>query len=126
MPLLPRMKASPGLLVRALVSLGAAAAIVAAVAAYVASGFDAALGIELLILVAIGALTRRYGIALPGNGFSSYILAVMVYAVLDRGWTAAVLVALGATAVGDVLLRRLPAGTALSNAAHLTAGTAAA
>src|SRR3989449_2003821 len=49
-----------------------------AVAAY-ASGravLGAGLGTEFVMLVAIGALSRRYGVALPGNGFSSYIVGV--------------------------------------------------
>ncbi|MGH7548689.1 MAG: methyl-accepting chemotaxis protein [Gemmatimonadales bacterium] len=127
MSVLSRLKASPGLLVRALVALGAVLAIVAAVVAYGRgyATFRPGLGFELLILVAVGALTRRYGIALPGNGFSSYILGVMAYAVLDCGWTCAVLIAPVAMASGDLVLRRLPAEAALSNTAHLTAGTAA-
>src|SRR5438034_1035134 len=85
---LPRPKPSPGVLVRALVSLGAVWAVAAALAAYVAGravpgpGF----GAEFATLVVIGALARRYGVALPGNGFSSYILGVTAFAVLDRGW----------------------------------------
>ncbi|HYK81637.1 MAG TPA: methyl-accepting chemotaxis protein [Gemmatimonadales bacterium] len=124
----PRLKASPGLMVRALVSLGAGVALVAALAAY-ASGrtpvsADAAL--EVLALVVVGALTRRYGIPLPGNGFASYILGVMAYADLDRGWPFAVVVAPLAMVAGDLALRRLPASVALGNAAHLTAGGAVA
>ena len=127
MSVLSRLKASPGLLVRTLVALGAVLAIVAAVVAYGRghATFRPGLAFDLLILVAVGALTRRYGIALPGNGFSSYILGVMAYAVLDCGWTCAVLIAPVAMASGDLLLRRLPAEAALSNTAHLTAGTAA-
>src|SRR2546422_9008840 len=97
-----------------------------AVAAY-ASGravLGAGLGTEFVRLVAIGALSRRYGVALPGNGFSSYIVGVTAFAVLDRGWACAALVAPTAMVAGDLLLRRLPARTALGNAAHLTAGTA--
>src|SRR2546422_11492054 len=97
-----------------------------AVAAY-ASGravLGAGLGTEFVMLVAIGALSRRYGVALPGNGFSSYIVGVTAFAVLDRGWACAALVAPTAMVAGDLLLRRLPARTALGNAAHLTAGTA--
>src|SRR5205814_8085829 len=69
------------------------------------------------------ASPRRYGIALPGNGFSSYVLGAMLFAILDRGWAFAAIVAPFAMLVGDVLLRRLPFRTALGNAAHLTAGT---
>src|SRR5207245_8830403 len=123
---LPRPKPSPGVLVRALVSLGAVWAVAAALAAYVAGravpgpGF----GAEFATLVVIGALARRYGVALPGNGFSSYILGVTAFAVLDRGWACAVLVGPTAMVAGDLMLRRLPPRAALVNAAHLTAGTA--
>src|SRR5258708_30826015 len=125
---LSRLRASPGLLVRALVALGAVAALVAAAGAW-ASG-RAALGVdvaeEAVVLAIAGALARRFGIALPGNGFSSYILGILVYATLDRGWPFAVLVRPLAMLGGDLGLRRLPAVTALDNAAHLTAGGAVA
>jgi methyl-accepting chemotaxis protein/putative methionine-R-sulfoxide reductase with GAF domain len=123
---LPRLKVSPGLAVRALVTLGAVASIVGAVAAFagesVAPGAD--VFEELVALVVLGALTRRYGIPLPGNGFCSYIVGVVIYATLDRGWPFGVVVALLATLAGDLGLRRLPLVTGLSNAAHMTAGTA--
>ena len=78
---LPRPNAAPGVLVRALVSLGAVSAVAAAVAAMATGravpgpGFSA----EFATLVMIGALARRYGVALPGNGFSSYILGVTAF-----------------------------------------------
>src|SRR3989442_6345914 len=91
----PRLKTSPGLLVRALVSLGAVAAIGGAVAAYTSgrTPLVADMTAQVLALVVIGALARRYGIPLPGNGFASYILGVVAYAVLDHGWPFALLVA---------------------------------
>src|SRR2546425_3559095 len=111
MSLPPRSKTPPGVLVRALVSLGAIVAIVAAVVAYVRdpAALGPGLGPEFVALVVVGALTRRYGIALPGNGFASYILGVMVFAVLDRGWQCAALVAPVAMAAGDLVLRRFAA-----------------
>src|SRR5437773_7571817 len=126
MSALSRLKASPGLLVRALVALGAVAAVAAGLAAFasrrVPLGADVAE--EIAVLVVVGALTRRYGIALPGNGFSSYILGVTAYASLDRGWPFGVVVAWLAMIAGDLALRRLPVAAALDNAAHLATGAA--
>ena len=126
MSALSRLKTSPGLLVRAFVALGAVAAIAAGLAAFpsrrVPLGADVVE--ELVLLVVVGALTRRYGIALPGKGFSSFILGVTAYAILDRGWTFGVLVAPLAIVAGDLALRRLPVAAALDNAAHLTTGAA--
>ena len=78
----------------------------------------------LILLVAAGMITRRYGIPLPGNGFASYVLGVMILAVLLRGSAFGVLVAPGAMLGGDLLLRRLRWRAAVSNAAHLCVGTA--
>src|SRR5256885_5519088 len=107
---LSRLKASPGLLIRALVALGAAAAIAAAVAAYASgrSALGADVAEELVVLVIVGALARRLGIALPGNGFSSYILGVVAYATLDRGWPFGVVVGPVSMLAGDLAVRRLP------------------
>src|SRR5438309_8311978 len=122
---LPRPQASPGVLVRALVSLGAASAVAAAVAAYVAGravpgpGF----GVEFVTLVAIGALSRRYGVALPGNGYSSYILGVTAFALLDRGWACAVLVGPAAMVAGDLVVRRSEEHTSeLQSQFHIVCG----
>src|SRR5574342_583847 len=98
---LPRSRAVPTTLVPVVVALGALAG-----------------------LVGVGALTRRFGIPLPGNGFSSYVLGVTTFAVLERGWEFAAVVAPLLAVLGDVVLRRLPLRIAGSNAAHLTAGSA--
>lgn len=123
---LSRLKAAPGFVVRALVVLGAVVAMAAAAAAFATGRATLGAGApqEILVLAVVGAATRRYGIPLPGNGFSSYIIGVVVYAILDRGWPFAVVVAPVAMVVGDVALRRLPAATALMNGAHLTMGSA--
>src|SRR6266550_1561620 len=95
----------PALIIRiavataALVSFGAG--LVAYVNGWVPAGENLPLAGALLILVA--AITRRYGIALPGNGFSSFVLGVMLFAILDRGWAFAAIVAPFAMLVGDVL-----------------------
>src|SRR2546430_16977645 len=85
---LSRLKASPGLLIRALVALGAAAAIAPAVAAYASgrSALGADVAEELVVLAIGGAPARRLGIALPGTGSSSYILAVVASPSLRPGW----------------------------------------
>ncbi|HLZ45942.1 MAG TPA: methyl-accepting chemotaxis protein [Gemmatimonadales bacterium] len=113
-------------LVRIVVALAATIAFGAGLAAYVNGRLPAGENLPLAgaLLVLIAAVTRRYGIALPGNGFSSYVLGAMLYAILDRGWAFAAIVAPFAMLVGDLLLRRLPLRAALGNAAHLTAGSA--
>src|SRR5947209_12810405 len=95
MSFLPRVQASPALLPRALVSLGALFAIGWAALGYASGAARAGPGFttELLALAVVGALTRRYGIPLPGNGFSSYVLGVVAYALLARGWAFATVVA---------------------------------
>jgi methyl-accepting chemotaxis protein/putative methionine-R-sulfoxide reductase with GAF domain len=123
---LPRSRAVPATLVPVVVALGALAAIGVAFAGYatarLATGGNFALALTGLVVV--GALTRRFGIPLPGNGFSSYVLGVTTFAVLERGWEFAAVVAPLLTVLGDVVLRRLPLRIAGSNAAHLTAGSA--
>jgi methyl-accepting chemotaxis protein/putative methionine-R-sulfoxide reductase with GAF domain len=120
-----RLAAAPALAIRVAVFLAALASFVGGVAAHVGgtARVDESLPAVAVTLMVAGALSRRYGIALPGNGFSSYIVGVMLYAVLDRGWPFAALVAPFAMGVGDVVLRRLPLRAALGNAAHLTTGT---
>src|SRR2546425_6126410 len=121
----PRLPWSPARAVQIPITLGAAVALGWSLVTYgsgrvpLAPGF----GMATLALVAVGALTRRYGVSLRGNGFSSYVLGPMVFAILDRGWTFAALVAPFAMITGDVFLRRPPLRAALGNAAHLTAGS---
>src|SRR2546421_11000367 len=119
-----RLKASPGLLIRALVALGAAAAIAAAVAAYASgrSALGADVAEELVVLVIVGALARRLGIALPGNGFSSYILGVVAYATLDRGWPFGVVVGPVAMLAGGLGVGRRAPPAAPDKAGPLPGG----
>ena len=117
------MKAALSL--RVIVSLAGLAAFGAGVVAFASGAAPAGDNAVLagLALVFAAALSRRYGIALPGNGFSSYVVGVMLLAILDRGWAFAAVVAPFAMLVGDILLRRLPLRAALNNAGHLTVGT---
>src|SRR6266571_8996759 len=120
-----RFSAAPALIVRIAVSFAALVSFGAGLVAYVNGRVPAGANLPLAgtLLVLVAAVTRRYGIALPGNGFSSYVLGAMLYAILDRGWAFAAIVAPLGMLVGDVLLRRMPLRNALGNAAHLTAGS---
>src|SRR4029077_7287686 len=120
-----RVSAAPALIVRLAVSVAALVSFGAGLVAYVNGRLPAGQNLPLAgaLLVLVAAITRRYGIALPGNGFSSFVLGVMLYAILDRGWAFAAIVAPFAMLVGDGLFRRLAVRIALGNAAHLTAGS---
>src|SRR2546427_5883606 len=120
-----RFSAAPALIVRIAVSVAALVSFGAGLVAYINGGVPAGENLPLAgaLLVLVAAVTRRYGIALPGNGFSSYVLGVMLYAILDRGWAFAAIVAPVAMLGGDVLLRRLPLRAGRGHAARLTMGS---
>ena len=81
--------------------------------------------LEFILTVAAAAATREFGLALPGKGFSSFVLGVALFALTRHGWGYGTLVALLGMPSGDLLFRRLPLGAALVNAGHLTFGSAA-
>jgi methyl-accepting chemotaxis protein/putative methionine-R-sulfoxide reductase with GAF domain len=81
--------------------------------------------LEYVLLVAVAATTRRYGLALPGKGFSSFVLGVVLFAILRHGWGWGVLVSPLGMLAGDIPLRRLRLRAAVANASHLTFGVAA-
>jgi methyl-accepting chemotaxis protein len=118
---------STALALRAIVGVGALAAFVAAIAAHVggrvpfASGF----GTVLIVVIIAGAIARRLGIALPGQGFSSYIVGVALFAILLRGGAFAAITAPLGLLLGDAVLRQIPLRTAVVTAAHVTIGSAA-
>jgi len=125
MHFLPRLAAAPARVVRVLVPLAGLACFGGGLVAYAAGNAPAGENLPLVAaaLVSVAALSRRFGIALPGNGFSSYAVGVMLYAILDRGWAFAAVIAPFATLVGDLVLRRVSLRSALGNAAHLTTGS---
>src|SRR5688572_29900523 len=86
---------STALALRAIVGVGALAAFVAAIAAHAGGRVPAAAGFGtvLVFVIMTGAIARRLGIALPGQGFSSYIVGVALFAILLRGWAFAAIVA---------------------------------
>ncbi|HTR19979.1 MAG TPA: methyl-accepting chemotaxis protein [Gemmatimonadales bacterium] len=121
----PQASRAPSRVFPVLIGLGALVALGLAAVALVRRGpIEDGLVLALLVLILAGALTRRFGVALPGNGFSSYVLGVMLVAILLHGWPFATIVAPFAMGLGDLLMRRLRWRPVLSNAAHLTAGTA--
>src|SRR5436309_14814358 len=125
MRILSRFSTAPALFVRVAVSLAAVVSFGAGLAAYVNGRVPAGENLPLAgaLIVLVASVPRRCGIALPGTGFSSYVLGAMLFAILARGWAFAAIVAPFAMLFGDVLLRRLPLRAALGNAAHLTAGS---
>jgi len=79
---------------------------------------------ELVLSVAAAAATRQFGLALPGKGFSSFVLGVALFAITRHGWAYGTLVAILGMPSGDLLFRRLPLSAAVVNAGHLTFGSA--
>ena len=84
-------------------------AFAAVVAAFVTGSIPTPFPVlEFLVLVAVGASLRRFGLPLPGKGFASFIMLLPLFAILHRGWGWAAFVSVVAVLVGDLLLRRLP------------------
>ncbi len=82
--------------------------------------------VELIVTIAAAAATREFGLALPGKGFSSFVLGVALFALARHGWAYGTLVAVIGMPAGDLVFRRLPMSAAAVNAGHLTFGSAAA
>jgi methyl-accepting chemotaxis protein len=78
--------------------------------------------LELLLTLAAAAATREFGLPLPGKGFASFVLGVVIFALLRHGWAWAAIVAVLGMPAGDLPLRRLPVRAALVNAGHLATG----
>lgn len=114
------------LALRALVTVGAVLAFVAALVSYVVGSrpLGPGFGTAALLVIFAGAVTRRLGIALPGQGFTSFVAGVGLFAILDRGWAFAVLTAPLGLVIGDVMLRQLALRRAVTTAGHFTAGLA--
>ena len=79
---------------------------------------QSALAVEFLVLVAATIFARKFGIALPGKGFASFTLGVVLFAMLHQGWQIALWVAAMGVTVGDIVLRRLRVPDALANGSH--------
>jgi methyl-accepting chemotaxis protein len=122
----PGRLTATALALRVIICAGAAVAVVVAAAGYVTGRvpIGAGFGPALITVIVVGAIARRLGIALPGQGFSSFIVAVGLFALLHRGWGFATIAGAVAILLGDVVLRQMPFRTAVLTAAHYTLGTA--
>ena len=80
--------------------------------------------LEFVVMIAAAAATRKFGIPLPGRGFTSFVLGVVLYALLRHGWGWATLVAVVGMPAGDLPFRRLSLRGAFTNSGHLGFGTA--
>ncbi len=116
--------APPALWVRAATLLGAAVVVAFALARAAAepASRDTTWVLEASLLVLASALSRRFGLALPGRGFASFGLGVVLLGLLLGGWATGVLPAAVGMLAGDRFFRRLPMNEALSNTAHLCLG----
>ena len=125
-PDLPANRARRAGFLRAAVVIGAVTAVAAAVSAVASrpAGGTGALLLQFALFACAGALTRRFGIALPGKGFTSFVLGVVLAAQLVFGWAFAVLAAVVGLAIGDLALRRVRPATVFVVASHLAFGTA--
>ncbi|MDQ3516899.1 MAG: methyl-accepting chemotaxis protein [Gemmatimonadota bacterium] len=79
--------------------------------------------VALLVLwLTVGA--RAFGIPLPGKGFASFVIGTATASVFALGWSAGALVSAVGIVIGDMVVRRLPARNAISNASHVAAAAA--
>ncbi len=109
---------------RVVIELSALAILVAAIYGVSRTpGLDGAAYVtRALVLAGAVVLTRRFGVALPGKGFASFVLGAIVVAQLIGGWQLAVLSGSVGLLVGDIGLRQARPRAALTTAAHLVFG----
>ncbi|NIS02455.1 MAG: hypothetical protein GWN99_15530, partial [Gemmatimonadetes bacterium] len=112
--------------IRLTVAIGGALALMAAVVSSWRAGgiWDAGTVLQFFILAVTAGASRRFGIALPGKGFASFLLAVVIVALLLGGWAFAVIVATVGTGIGDWLVRRQRIRDTLLTVAHVDLGLA--
>jgi len=75
-------------------------------------------------LFVIAAITRRFGVALPGKWFVSFVPAAAACASVALGWGAGGLVALAGFVAGDLVFRRVRISRIAESAGHLACGIA--
>ena len=77
-----------------------------------------------VVLLAATAMTRRFGVALPGKWFVSFVPAAAASAAVALGWGAGGLVGFLGFLLGDLAFRRVQLVSTLESAGHLAAGAA--
>ena len=117
-----------GALFRAVIYLlGALVSVVAARQMWVSTALmPEAFAVEFIALVVAAAIARAFGIALPGKGFTSIILGVTLYGIVNHGWPTTVIVSLLGLPIGDGIVRRQRPQTVALTTSHLIVGTVAA
>ena len=71
-----------------------------------------------MLLLALSAATRVFGIPLPGKGFASFAVGTGIASAIALGWSAGAVFAGVGILFGDLFARRLPFRNALGNAGH--------
>lgn len=77
-----------------------------------------------IALLAATAMTRRFGVALPGKWFVSFVPAAAASAAVALGWGAGGVIGCLGFIIGDVAFRRVPRMATFESAGHLAAGVA--
>lgn len=113
---------------RLAVELGGLAFFVAAVVAFVTRPElrGGTFSLQLVIMGAAAAASRRFAVYLPGRGVTSFVTGVALAALLLRGWQFAVFVASVGMLTGEIVLRRQRILEALSLSGHLALSVGAA
>lgn len=75
-------------------------------------------------LMATAAITRRFGVALPGKWYVSFVPAAAASAAVALGWGAGGVVGSIGFIIGDLLFRRVKFSSTFETAGHLAAGVA--
>lgn len=71
-----------------------------------------------LLLLALSAATRIFGIPLPGKGYASFAVGTGIASVIALGWAGGAVFAGAGIFFGDLFGRRLPLRNAIGNVGH--------
>ncbi|MGE0353041.1 MAG: methyl-accepting chemotaxis protein [Gemmatimonadales bacterium] len=77
-----------------------------------------------LALLTLAAATRRFGVALPGKWYVSFVPAAAAASAVALGWAAGGVVACCGFILGDLIFREVRLMTTVEAAGHLAAGVA--